>query len=155
MNTKTAENTKQDVAEGNSSTTTEAESKPKYDKEELLAIFDELIFSGEYVEDKEFRNGKLKVSFRSRSVEDTSEISKDVEAKDFKLITTMQEHRAILNLAYSLVKYAGTDWSKVPVEDRIVRIKKLPGPVASLLSEELNKFDQKIFVACQEGEANF
>lgn len=127
----------------------------QYNKEELLAIFDEMIFSGEYVEDINLRGGKLKISFRSRSVEDTSSITRDIDVKEFKLITTLQEYRAIQNLAYSLVKYAGNDWSSLSVADRVSKINKLPAPLVGVLSAELNKFDMKIMAACEEGEANF
>lgn len=134
---------------------TEAPAKPQYDKNELLAIFDEMIFSGEYKEPISLRGGKLKIVFRSRSVSDTTAISRDIDAKSFTLITTLQEYRALQNLAYSLVSYAGNDWSKLSVEDRVKKLNEMPGPVASLLSMELTKFDQKIFAACEEGEANF
>lgn len=129
--------------------------KPQHSKEELLAIFDELVFSDYYEEDVPLREGKLKVRFRSRSASDTVAISRDIDGKSFTLITTLQEHRALLNLGYSLVSYAGKDLTKVSPEDRISFVKAKPAAVIGLLSEALNKFDAKVDAACQEGEANF
>src|SRR6266436_7566443 len=67
----------------------------KYKKEELLGVFDELIFQGEYTEEQTIK-GKLKVTFRSRSADETMQISRNLDAMDFKLLTTMQEQRAFL-----------------------------------------------------------
>lgn len=131
------------------------DAKPKFDKDELLGIFDEMIFSGEYSEQVVLRNGKLKLTFRARSAEDTMEISKDIDSKNFTLIATLSEYRALLNLAHSLVNYAGKDLSQSSVEERTKIIKKLPSVVVALLSEALSKFDAKIDAACAEGEANF
>jgi hypothetical protein len=139
-------------------TTVEADGKlteqPKYSKEELLAIFDEMIFSGDYEENVTIK-GKLKVIFKARSAEDTTKISKDIDAKNFTLISTLQEHRSLQNLAYSLVNYSGQDWRTLAVEDRLKKINKLPSVIVGALSQALFDFDNKISAACQEGEANF
>ncbi len=154
MTNKSEEITKE-AAPVNQGVKPEVPETPKYKKEELLAIFDEMIFSGEYIEELSLRAGKLKLSFRSRSVEDTVAITKDIDGKNFSLISTLQEHRALLNLAYSLVSYAGKDLKGMTIEDRTKFIGKLPSPVAGLISIELSKFDNKISAACEEGEANF
>lgn len=127
---------------------------PEFDKDELLKIFDEIIFSGEYTEEITFK-GKLKIVFKARSAEETTAISREIDGKNFALITTLQEHRALLNLAYSLVGYSGKDLSKTDVEDRKKIINKLPAVMVAALSSELSKFDLKIDMACREGEANF
>lgn len=132
----------------------EGPAKVVYNKEELLAIFDEMIFSGEYTEEVLIKN-RLKVRFKSRSVEDTTAISRSVDGKNFLLITTLSEHRALLNLAYSLVQYGETDLEQLSIDDRIKYLNKLPGVMASAVSQALSRFDAKISAACEEGEANF
>lgn len=127
---------------------------PEFDKDELLRVFDQIIFEGEYSEDVTIK-GKLKVVFRARSVEDTTSITREIDGKNFSLITTLQEQRALLNLAYSLVSYAGKDLGKMELEERKKFINKLPAAVVAALSAELSKFDLKVDMACREGEANF
>lgn len=127
---------------------------PKFDKDELLRIFDDIIFSGEYTEEVTIR-GKLKVVFKARTAEDTTTISREIDGKNFTLITTLQEHRALLNLAHSLVGYAGKDLTNVPVDERKKILNKLPAVMVAALSSELSKFDLKIDMACREGESNF
>jgi hypothetical protein len=128
--------------------------KPKFDKEELLRIFDEMIFSGEYIEDVLIKK-KLKLKFRTRSAKDTMEISKDIDSKSFTLINTLSEYRAVQNLAYSLVSYSGNDLSQMPVEERVKYVTGLPGIIVGTLSDALAKFDQKIAAAFDEGQENF
>ncbi len=126
----------------------------KFDKDELLKIFDEMIFSGEYTEEVTIR-GRLKVVFKAKTVEDNTAISKEIDSSNYNLLATLQEHRALLSLAYSLVGYSGKDLSQVKIEERRKVIDKLPTVVVSLLSNALVTFDSKIDAACQEGEANF
>jgi len=132
----------------------QAPKKPKYDPQELLAIFDEMIFSGEYQETVSIK-GKLKVTFRTRSVNDITEMTRETDGKNFTLISSLAEHRALLNLAYSLVSYAGKDLSSMSIEDRKKFIGSLSGVIGSALSEALVKFDEKVSAAFAEGEENF
>lgn len=154
MTTKTQEN-KEEATVAPETLKADVPETPKYSKEELLSIFDEMIFSSEYTETVSLRGGKLQVVFRSRSAEDTMAISKDIDSKNFTLITTLQEHRALQNLAYSLVSFANKDLKGMTIEDRTKYIVKLPAVVVGALSESLGKFDHKISAACREGEANF
>lgn len=133
---------------------TTADSKPKYDANELLEIFDAIIFEGEYKEDVLIKN-KLKVTFRSRSANETSEISREIDAKQFNLVAALQEYRAFLNLVYSLVYYNGKNLGSAPLEERKKIVGGLPAVVVAALSEALFKFDQKTDAACREGELNF
>jgi hypothetical protein len=155
MTTKTQENKEEVKAPDTEAPGAEAPAKPKYDKAELLAIFDEMIFSGEYTEEVSLRGGKLKVVFKTRSAEDTTTITRELDGKNFALISTLQEQRALKNLAYSLVMYAGKDIKDMSVEDKAKFIGRLPEVIVGILSEALGKFDSKTYAACQEGEANF
>jgi hypothetical protein len=150
---KNAELTKEDV-EPQTKADPNAKKKSKFTKEELLKVFDELIFQSEYREDVTIR-GKLRVTFRSRTTEETMEISKILDNQDFKLLSTMQEQRAFQNLLKSLVSYQGRDLSALKVEDKEKFIKKIPTSIIGSLADKLAEFDLKIDEACQEGESNF
>ncbi len=142
----------ENVEQEDASTTTSKERV--YSPEELLTIFDEIIFSGTYTEDVTIR-GKLKLTFRSRTAEDASAISKDIDDSQFKLFSTLNERRALLQIAYSLVSYAGKDLSKVSIAERIAYVNKLPAALVASISDELVEFDRKVNLACQEGDLNF
>lgn len=134
----------------------EANTKPKskYTQEELLSIFDEILFSGEYREDVLIK-GKLKVTFRSRSVEETTDISRRLDGGNYKLVNTLQEQRALLNLGYSVVGYNNKDLTSQDIEERLKFIRKLPASLIATLSEALVRFDMKTDEACREAEENF
>lgn len=128
--------------------------KKEYDKEELLRIFDDVIFSGEYTEEVTIKN-KLKVKFKTRTAEEISEISKTLDGTSFNLVATLQETRVILNLQYALVGYQGRDLAMEGVASRAKFINRLPGPVIGLLINALYEFDEKVSAACNEAEENF
>ena len=126
----------------------------KYSKEELLGIFDEIIFSGEYTESVTIKN-RLKVSFRTRTTGEIEDITTLVDGTQANLVATLNEKRTILNLQYALTSYQGKDLKTLKVEDRAKFIKGLPAPVIGALIGALVKFDDKVFEACREGEENF
>jgi hypothetical protein len=128
--------------------------KPKYDKDELLRIFDEIIFSGEYSEDVTIKS-RLKIRFRTRTAEEIEEITRTVDATQANWQSTVNEKRSLLNLQYALTSFQGTDLRSLRTEDRAKYIRKLPGPVIGALLVALGRFDEKVFAACQEGEENF
>lgn len=136
----------------------EAESKvdtqPEYPQEELLRVFDEIIFSGEYRETYTIR-GRVPVTFRNRSAEEMSEIQLTIDTAGYNLISTVESIRSIKNLQYALVGYHGKDLSLMKIEEKAKFINKLPGPIVGTLFMLLSKFDNKINQACREGEANF
>jgi hypothetical protein len=133
-----------------------AEKKPeaKYSQDELLRIFDEVIFSGEYCEDVTIKN-RLKVRFRTRTAEEIEEITRLVDATQANWQSTVNEKRTLLNLQYALISFQGTDLRSLKIDDRAKYIRKLPGPVIGALLVALGRFDEKVFAACQEGEENF
>ena len=72
------------------------------------------------------------------------------------MMATPSEYRALLNLSYSLIFYSGKDLTEVsPAEHRQKFISKLPGVIVGALSDALVKFDEKIDLACREGQENF
>lgn len=128
--------------------------KPKFDKDELLRIFDEIIFNGEYVEDVTIK-GKLKVQFKTRTADELSEISRLLDTTTYNLVTTLNENRLLLNLQYALVSYQGNMLGTLKNEERAKFVRRLPGPIIASLIDALYKFDEKVAAACQEIEENF
>jgi hypothetical protein len=138
-----------------SETKPETPEKPKYDKDELARIFDEMMFQGEYSETTTLR-GKFKVTFRTRSAQETMSISKELDAATFNFMVTAQEQRSVLHLAYSLTNYGGKDLSSMaPTPDRMNFILKLPAPVIAALDVKRNEFDAKVSAAVEEADENF
>lgn len=128
--------------------------EPKYNEEELLRIFDEIIFSDEYVESISLR-GRVPVAFRTRTAEEVNQIQKIIDTSGFNLISSVESLRSILNLQYSLIQYKDKDLKLMKIEERAKFIEKLPGPVVGMLITEMSKFDHKIAAACKMGEQNF
>jgi len=126
----------------------------KYSKEELLTVFDEIIFSGEYREDALIK-GKLKVTFRSRSADDVNSITREMDNQIHNLVSAYNERVAFLNVVYSVISYAGKDLSGMGIDDKKAYLGKLPAVIIAALSEALVKFDSKVAEACIEGEENF
>lgn len=130
------------------------EVKPRWNKDELLEVFDKLLFEGEYTETFTIR-GKLLVTFRSRSADETMKISREIDNTPFNLVSTVQEHKALLNMSYSLVNYSGKDFSDATQETIFNFIKKLPIFIVGVLIDKLSDFDSKVDAACKEAEENF
>jgi len=130
------------------------EKKSEYAKEELLHIFDEIIFQGEYSEEVVVNN-KLRLGFRTRSCGEIEEINRVVDSSKANLMTTLNDTRTLLNLQYALTQYHTKDLRSYSIEDKAKFLKTIPGPVIAAMLTALQKFDQKVFVACQEGEENF
>lgn len=126
----------------------------EYKPEELAAVFDELLFEGEYKEDVTIR-GKLKVTFRTRSAEETMQISKQLDLSDYKFLPTIQEQRAFLNVSKSLISYQGKDLTVIKEEEKGAFIRKLPTSILSTLTDSLAEFDRKIDIACRNAEDSF
>lgn len=128
--------------------------KPKYDPEELLTIFDEIMFSGEYSEQVTIR-GKLKVTFRTRTAEEVRNINRMVDGTPATFASTLEGVRSLLELRYALVMYQGKDLRSIKDDERDRFLNSLPAPVVGTLLKALSNFDAKVYEACQEGEANF
>lgn len=128
--------------------------EPEYSEEELSAIFDEIIFSGEYVEEVLIR-GKLRACFRTRTAEEIRQITQVVDGAQAVYANTVESLRSLLQLQYALTSYQGKDLTGIRPEEKSKFIGQIPGPVVALLLQALSKFDAKVFAACQEGEANF
>ena len=123
--------------------------KPKYNPSELLEIFDTIMFEGEYREEVSIK-GKLKVTFITRSAASTAEITRELDAIKFNLISSLQEYKALLCICHSLVVYNGKDLSQATIEARKSFVEKLPTVVVAALSNALIEFDLKTEAALNE-----
>lgn len=133
---------------------TGASGEPVYSEDELLKIFDEIIFSGEYRETINVR-GRLSVTFKTRTAEEISEIQRAIDAAQMNLISSVESLRSILNIQYSLVNYQGRDVFSMKPEEKNKFIGKIPAPIVGMMLMALGKFDHKVAMACKEGEENF
>ena len=128
--------------------------KPKYSQEELLQVFDELIFNGTYSE-KVLVKGKLQVTFRTRTADELETISMELDATKANLVSTIVEKRSTLNLYYALSSYQGKNLSGMKIEEKSKFLKSLAAPIIGMLMVELSNFDDKVWQATKEGEQNF
>ena len=128
------------------------EQKSKYSQDELLVIFDSIMFEGEYREDVTIK-GKLRVTFKTRSGADTSAITRDLDSKQFNLMSSMEQYRALLSMGYSLTRYHDKDISGMTLENRLSFIEKLPTVVVAAISNALVEFDMKTEAALMEQDA--
>lgn len=126
-----------------------------YSQEELLKIFDEIIFSGEYVETFSLRKGQLQVTFRTRTVEEYGEIQSEIDGAKLNLVSSVEHLRSSLMLQYALTQYHTKNLASMKPAEKKAFVDKLPGPVVGLLLNLLSEFDRKVQMACQEGEQNF
>jgi len=128
--------------------------KPKYDPDELAAIFDDILFSEEYSEEVTIRS-KLRVTFRTRTAEEVRTINQIVDGTTAVFATTLDGIRSIMQLQYALIFYQGKDLRSTRPEERAKFLGKLPAPVVAALLHALSRFDEKVYAACKEGEENF
>lgn len=135
-------------------TSVDTKKEPEYTPEELMVVFDELLFSGEYVEEFKIRN-RLSIRLRTRTSKEIEKISREIDTMGANLYTTVEQKRSLLNLKYSLISYHSDDLSALKLEEREKFIDNLPGPIIFALVEALGKFDNKVYQACKEGEENF
>lgn len=126
--------------------------RPKYNKGELLAIFDEILFSNEYREEVLIK-GKLKVVFKTKTAAELAKISEELDSKSYQLMATMQQARAFLDICYSLISYNGKDLSSAPIAARKEFLNGMPTAIMSAISTALVEFDLKVEAALSESEA--
>lgn len=128
--------------------------KEEFDKQELLEIFDAIMFEGEY-RDTIKLGKKYSAVLRSRTVKESTDVTRKVDALDLKTFMAVQNITNVLTLAYSLVEYNGKDLSTLELKDKIKFVESLPESVIVLLSDKLFKFDRKVLAAMEEGHQNF
>lgn len=134
--------------------TEDAQKKPQFDQNELAKIFDEIIFSGVYSEQVVIK-GKLRITLRTRTAEETEEITSKIDATAANLISTLNEKKAVLNIYYAMTSYQGKDIGMMKLEEREKFVNRIPAPIIGAIVNALTKFDTKVYEACKDGEENF
>jgi hypothetical protein len=148
--TPVAQGTKPPAAEVGS----EAAKPPQYTQDELLMVFDTILFEGVYEEAFLIR-GKLEVVFQTRSAKQTSEIQSSIDKSKFELLSTMEQARGFKTVVASLVSYNGKDLRGMSFAEKEEMIGDLPSVMIGALIGKLQIFDEKVSAALQEGDRNF
>lgn len=130
-----------------------AEEKAKYSKDELLAIFDKLVFEGKYEET--FKGRGITVGFRSRTGDDSVSISRALDNFESKTGVSIQTYVNMLTLSHSLTFYNGKTFEDKAVKDKFTFLSSLPDAILSILMGKLNEFDEKVWLSMEEGRKNF
>lgn len=126
----------------------------KYSDSELEAVYDALMFEGNYTE--EVSVGKrIKAVFRTRNGKDARESMLFIDKMGLNMGITVESLRGLYNLAQSTISINGSDISGETLDKKIERIEVLPTAIISRLMYELSKFDIKVQQAVSHGEENF
>lgn len=130
----------------------------KIDLKDAEAIYDGVLTKGYYEEYVRLR-GNQRAVFRTRMYDDHLRLQTILEMQKPQLAISQDELITRYNLAASLYEWNGQalkhgsddDFDKV-----MTLVKKLPGPLFTVLSRELSKFDAKVMAVFDEGaDANF
>lgn len=130
----------------------------KIDIKQAEAIYDSVLSKGYYEEYIRIR-GNNRAILRTRMYEDHLRLQTVLEMEKPQLALSQDELITRYNLAASLWEWNGNKLEHGTDEnfDKIMDlIKKLPGPLFSVIARELSKFDAKIMAVFSEGaEENF
>ncbi len=130
----------------------------KIELKDAEAIYDGVLAKGFYEEYVRLR-GDQRAVFRTRMYEDHLRLQTVLEMQKPQLAISQDELITRYNLAASLYEWNGKALKHETDEDfdavmKLVR--KLPGPIFTLLSRELSKFDSKVMAVFAEGaDENF
>jgi hypothetical protein len=148
-----------DVALNAETTLTTAETylknltEQKIDLNTARNIYDTVATKGVYEESIKIRNGVI--VFRTRSYDDHLRLVSIVELSKPVTPAAYAEMVNRYNLAASLVSWQGQKFPATDTDDifeeNLKKIRKLPGPVITLLMRELFKFDAKINAVFGDG----
>jgi hypothetical protein len=130
----------------------------KIELKEAEAIYDGVLTKGYYEEYVRLR-GNNRAVFRTRMYEDHLRLQTVLEMQKPQLAISQDELITRYNLASSLYEWEGKPLKHDTDEefDAVMKIvKKFPGPVFTVLSRELAKFDSKVMAVFDEGaDENF
>lgn len=124
----------------------------KIDIKEAMGIFDAVMTKGFYEEYVHVRNQRA--TFRTRMYEDHLRLQTELELRKPQLVISQDELITRFNLASSLYEWQGQTFKHESEDDfdAVMKfLRKLPGPLYTLLARELSKFDSKIMLVFSEG----
>ena len=121
-------------------------------------IYDAVLSKGYYEEYVRLR-GNRRAVFRTRMYEDHLRLQTVLEMQKPQLALSQDELITRFNLASSLYEWDGKPLKHATDDDFdavMLLVKKLPGPIFTVLSRELSKFDHKVMSVFAEGaDENF
>jgi len=130
----------------------------KIDLKEAESIYDGVLSKGYYEEYVRLR-GNQRAVFRTRMYEDHLRLQTILEMQKPQLAISQDELITRYNLAASLYEWNGKPLKHETDDDfdSVMKlVKKLPGPIFTVLSRELSKFDSKVMAVFDEGaDENF
>jgi hypothetical protein len=130
----------------------------KIDLKEAEGIYDAVLSKGYYEEYVRLR-GNRRAVFRTRAYEDHLRLQTVLEMQKPQLAISQDELITRYNLAASLFEWDGKPLKHDTDEDfdaLLLLLRRLPGPLFSVLARELSKFDTKIMAVFDEGaDENF
>jgi hypothetical protein len=129
--------------------------KMKIELKEAEAIYDGVLSKGYYEEYIRIR-GNNRAVFRTRTYEDHLRLQTILEMQKPQLAISQDDLITRYNLAASLYEWNGKQLKHDTDDDfdTVMRmIRKLPGPLFTVLARELSKFDAKIMTVFSEGAA--
>lgn len=127
----------------------------KIDLKEAEGIYDAVLTKGYYEEYVRLR-GTHRAVFRTRAYEDHLRLQTVLEMQKPQLAISQDELITRYNLAASLFEWDGKVLKHETEEDfdtLLLLLRKLPGPIFSVLARELSKFDAKIMAVFDAGAA--
>ena len=132
----------------------EPQGRDRYTEQELLKIFDDILFSDEYQETYYIR-GKHPVTFRTRTAAESNKIIRTIDGMNLRTIMAVNNHTNLLTMAYSLVQFGNKDFSKSSIKEKYEFLQNLPEQIINAISIKMGEFDEKVSYAMEEGERNF
>ena len=119
-------------------------------KEQKEQFLESILSETPYQETVELFNGKLKVTFRTRTTDESDNvIDKLMQEENFDTILDVERAMAKLHLAFGLVEMITESGKEIidqgSLKERLERLGKLPTPKYTVLIEELRKFDRRVF----------
>lgn len=125
----------------------------KIDLDTARSIYDAVASKGYYEETIKVRNGRA--VFRTRTYDDHLRIITMLELNKPTLTQSYAELVNRYNLTASLMAWNTANFGSPENDDafeaKLAKIRKLPGPVVTLLVRELSKFDTKINLVFADG----
>jgi len=113
-------------------------------------IVDAILFKGEYQETFQVTRAHT-VTFKSRMFSDQERALRALEQMSPQYPATMAAVVSKNNIASSLVRFAGKDFTRMAFRDKSEYVERLPESLVRLLAIKLGKFDQVIMDIMDDG----
>lgn len=132
------------------------EKKSEYDPytlQDLLAIYDDIIFENSF--SKEYRLRSVRFTLKTRSSATVIKVNQALDNLKAQSVNTYQTYSNYLMLAASLKSYNNQDFSEDNLKEAYDYLLTLNTAAIDLMLDKLNEFDQMIGLALKAGKENF